>query len=209
MLQRQRRTKKGMLKRERHTWLKTNLGTDHWNQDWLLGRLARWLAGSLARWLASRTRGLAGSLARWLARWLNGSLTDPGLGGQRRAPGEDQALQEVPRMVDVPGDDALQGVHELSVGQLLHRLVASENKILARIDEVVTSFNDVLKTGLGEVPAKYEVSLSDWFSSFDIQVSGRNFPKHLLSANANIELFKLTQNELLRRFWKLPFDLEL
>ena len=71
-------------------------------------------------------------------------------------------------------------------------LDASESRILSRIDQVVESFNEILQAGLGEVQAKYEVAFPLWFLDFDPQVNGKNFPNHLLSDNANLEVFKLT-----------------
>ena len=74
-------------------------------------------------------------------------------------------------------------------------LQASEFRILSRNDQVVESFNEILQAGLGEVQAKYEVAFPLWFIDFDPQVDGKNFPNHLLSDNANLEVFKLTMFE--------------
>ena len=71
-------------------------------------------------------------------------------------------------------------------------LDASEGRIVAKIDQVVDTFNEILMAGLGEVSAKYDVALPDWFTEFDIQVNGKNFPNNLLSNNYSIEMFKIT-----------------
>ena len=68
----------------------------------------------------------------------------------------------------------------------------SETRICARIDSVVESFNEVLRVGLGEVQAKYEISMPDWLVEWDAKRDGKLFPKHLLSEGADFELFQIT-----------------
>ena len=76
--------------------------------------------------------------------------------------------------------------------QLACLIHESEGRVLTRIDQVVEGFNIILQQGLGEVQAKYQVALPDWFLEWNVQVNGRLFPPRLLASNYNLEDFKLT-----------------
>ena len=115
-------------------------------------------------------------------------------------PAEPQA-QDVPGEVELhlPGapherpapENALQ--HLAAAGAIQQQVVGP---ICQYMDSIVVSFNEILNAGLGEVPAKYDISFPDWFDNFSIQVNGRNFPKKKLSSNGIIDDFKLTMVEL-------------
>ena len=91
-----------------------------------------------------------------------------------------------------PGQTSLQSFFSQSQLVTVPYCVGFENRLGQRIDQVVGSFNEVLRAGLGEVTAKYPVALPDWFTDFNPEVDGKNFPRKLMSNNINIELFKLT-----------------
>ena len=91
--------------------------------------------------------------------------------------------------IDIPGggpappDGILQVIHQ------------SEHRILERVDSIVTSFNAVLKEGLGEVQAKFAVELCAWVLEFDPMRKGKKFPSNLLNTNFDLDLFQTTMFE--------------
>ena len=52
---------------------------------------------------------------------------------------------------------------------------ASELRIMEHMDSIVASFNEVLKVGLGEVKAKYDISMPDWLTEWNVQSDGKSF----------------------------------
>ena len=77
-------------------------------------------------------------------------------------------------------------------------ILASEGRLVLWLDEVrsefqqvVESFNVVLREGLGEVSAKYRIAFAD-VETYDSCVHGTKFPVKHLNTNYNLADFKLS-----------------
>ena len=106
--------------------------------------------------------------------------------------------------IDVPQGVRVEGTsagHEpsdmaLRVGQITRReIVESEQRVCRYMYGFAVSFNNILKTGVGEVEAVDEVSLLDFVEDFNPRVHGSKFPQHLCATNFDIDLFELTTSE--------------
>ena len=95
--------------------------------------------------------------------------------------GPDQEVsQQVERHADMPVHPNIEADSlAFSQWQLMERfLAASETRVVsqiqATIDRVVDSMNVLLKQGLGEVEAKYQVALVDLCSDYNPRIHGKN-----------------------------------
>ena len=95
-----------------------------------------------------------------------------GLQEQGEAPPTPQHASQYPEVSQVDVQPAQVDVQPAPAG-LAIQLHALEDRILTRTDEIVGGFNQVLQVGLGEVQAKYKVSLAEWLVDWDSETQGR------------------------------------
>ena len=112
---------------------------------------------------------------------------------QEEVPGEFE--EQVPAASEADDDPQALDIQRLqnpTPAPLTNQILQSETRILQRVDNIVVSFNEVLKEGLGEVRAKYPVELCPWVEEYDPVKHGTRFPANLLRTNFDITLFQHT-----------------
>ena len=105
---------------------------------------------------------------------------------------------ERPAPQDIRIEQAQTGEFDVAArdGQITQCIEASESRSKGHMSTIVESFNEILKVGLCEVQAKYEVALMDTCRIYTKERHGPKFPKNLMASKYDLESFKVTVFEL-------------